>query len=103
MKIVSLVENTRLLDRKDLLTEHGLSLYILLKDLQILFDTGISGKFHQNAQKLNKNTADVTYAVISHHHFDHGGGLGTSWKQIRKPGSTCETAAPSSSLSTSLV
>jgi 7,8-dihydropterin-6-yl-methyl-4-(beta-D-ribofuranosyl)aminobenzene 5'-phosphate synthase len=77
MKIISLVENTRLLDRKDLHTEHGLSLYILLKDQQILFDTGISGNFHLNAQKLNVNIAKVTHAVISHHHFDHGGGLGT--------------------------
>jgi 7,8-dihydropterin-6-yl-methyl-4-(beta-D-ribofuranosyl)aminobenzene 5'-phosphate synthase len=77
MKIVSLIENTRLLDGKDLLTEHGLSLYILFKDQQFLFDTGISGKFHLNAQKLNVNIAKVTHAVISHHHFDHGGGLGT--------------------------
>jgi 7,8-dihydropterin-6-yl-methyl-4-(beta-D-ribofuranosyl)aminobenzene 5'-phosphate synthase len=77
MKIISLVENTRLLERKDLLTEHGLSLYILSKDQHILFDTGSSGNFHLNAQKLSVNTAKISLAVISHHHFDHGGGLGT--------------------------
>ena len=43
----------------------------------LLFDTGISGNFDLNAKKFNVNTAKVTIAVISHHHFDHGGGLAT--------------------------
>jgi 7,8-dihydropterin-6-yl-methyl-4-(beta-D-ribofuranosyl)aminobenzene 5'-phosphate synthase len=80
MEIISLVENTGLLNRKDLRTEDGLSLFILSKDQQILFDTGISGNFHLNAQKLNVNIAKVTHSVISHHHFDHGGGLLTFLK-----------------------
>ena len=50
MEIISLVENTGLLNRKDLRTEDGLSLFILSKDQQILFDTGISGNFHLNAR-----------------------------------------------------
>jgi 7,8-dihydropterin-6-yl-methyl-4-(beta-D-ribofuranosyl)aminobenzene 5'-phosphate synthase len=77
MEVISLIENTGLSNRKDLRTEHGLSLFIHSKDQHILFDTGTSGSFHPNAQKLNVNTADVTLAVISHHHFDHGGGLTT--------------------------
>jgi 7,8-dihydropterin-6-yl-methyl-4-(beta-D-ribofuranosyl)aminobenzene 5'-phosphate synthase len=77
MEVISLIENTGLLNRKDLHTEHGLSLFIGLKDQQILFDTGISGNFHLNAQKLDVNTSKVTHAIISHHHFDHGGGLAT--------------------------
>ncbi len=77
MKVISLVENLGLQDRKHFRTEHGLSLFISSKEHQILFDTGISGSFHLNAQKLNVNTANVTLAVISHHHFDHGGGLKT--------------------------
>jgi 7,8-dihydropterin-6-yl-methyl-4-(beta-D-ribofuranosyl)aminobenzene 5'-phosphate synthase len=77
MEVIALVENTGLSNRKDLRTEHGLSLFISFKDRRILFDTGISGNFHLNAQKLNVNTAKVTLAVISHHHFDHGGGLAT--------------------------
>ena len=80
MEIISLVENTGLLNRKDLRTEDGLSLFILSKDQQILFDTGISGNFHLNAEKLNVNIAKVTHSVISHHHFDHGGGLLTFLK-----------------------
>ena len=31
-------------------------------------------------QKLNVNIAKVTHSVISHHHFDHGGGLLTFLK-----------------------
>lgn len=84
MEVISLVENTALLDRKGLHTEHGLSLCISSKDQQILFDTGISGNFHWNAQKLNVDTAKVTLAVISHHHFDHGGGLATFFEANHK-------------------
>ncbi len=75
MEVVSLIENIG--HRKYLHTEQGLSLGILSKDQQILFDTGISGKFCRNAQELNVNTAGISLAVISHHHFDHGGGLAT--------------------------
>jgi 7,8-dihydropterin-6-yl-methyl-4-(beta-D-ribofuranosyl)aminobenzene 5'-phosphate synthase len=77
MEVISLIENTGLMDRKDLRIEHGLSLSISFKEQQILFDTGASGNFHLNAQKLSVNTAKTSLAVISHHHIDHGGGLHT--------------------------
>ena len=77
MKVVALVENTRLPHRKDLGAEPGLALCIYLPGQQILFDTGISRIFHSNAQHLNVDLSRVTLAVISHHHFDHGGGLAT--------------------------
>jgi 7,8-dihydropterin-6-yl-methyl-4-(beta-D-ribofuranosyl)aminobenzene 5'-phosphate synthase len=77
MEVMALIENTRLPARQGLRTEHGLSLLIRSKDQQILFDTGISGNFRPNAQKLKVDLAQVTQAVISHHHFDHGGGLAT--------------------------
>lgn len=73
MEVVSLIENTG--HRKDLRTEHGLSLSILSEGQRILFDTGISGKFHLNARALGVDTTQIDLAVISHHHFDHGGGL----------------------------
>jgi 7,8-dihydropterin-6-yl-methyl-4-(beta-D-ribofuranosyl)aminobenzene 5'-phosphate synthase len=77
MKIISLVENTRMLQRKDLHTEPGLSLCIFTEGRQILFDTGLSNKFYSNAQRLNVDISQVGLVVISHHHFDHGGGLAT--------------------------
>lgn len=75
MKVTCLVENTCLPDRTDLQPEHGLSLSILTGGRQTLFDTGISGKFIPNAVRLGVDIAQTDLAVISHHHYDHGGGL----------------------------
>ena len=73
MLIKALVENTTITD--DLGCEHGLSLYIETAKHKILFDVGASGLFFQNAKKLGVNIADVDFLVISHGHYDHGGGL----------------------------
>ncbi len=75
MKVVALIENTKLEGRGDLVAEHGLSLYIECNNKCVLFDTGASETFEQNARKLSINLRDVDVLVISHHHFDHGGGL----------------------------
>ena len=72
MRIVCLSENT---SRKNLLTEHGLSLYLETKRHKILFDVGQSGLFLRNAQALGVDLSAVDLAVISHGHSDHGGGL----------------------------
>lgn len=59
-------------------TEHGLSLFIELDcGTNILFDMGQSNLFAQNAKILNKNLSNVDFAIISHGHYDHGGGLAT--------------------------
>jgi 7,8-dihydropterin-6-yl-methyl-4-(beta-D-ribofuranosyl)aminobenzene 5'-phosphate synthase len=42
---------------------------------RILFDTGKSGSFLKNAHLLGINLALVDLAILSHGHFDHGGGL----------------------------
>lgn len=75
MKIWTLVENTTL--REDLSAEHGLSLYIQAQGMTILFDMGQTGAFARNARALGLNLKDVDAAVISHGHYDHGGGLRT--------------------------
>ncbi|MDD2234946.1 MAG: MBL fold metallo-hydrolase [Desulfitobacteriaceae bacterium] len=73
MLIKTLVENISI--SKDFGNEHGLSLYIETKKHKILFDVGASELFLQNAKKLDVNITDVDILVISHGHYDHGGGL----------------------------
>lgn len=75
MKITSLVENTSTVG---IPVEHGLSLYIQLDNgKNILFDMGQHNLFADNAKRLHLNIADIDIAIISHGHYDHGGGLRT--------------------------
>ncbi len=82
MIIKTLVENTS--TSKDFGNEHGFSLYIETNAHKILFDVGASELFLKNAEKLGVNITDVDFLVISHGHYDHGGGLKTFFKENTK-------------------
>lgn len=73
MKIKVLSENTA--GREDCPTEHGLSLYIETATKKILFDMGASSLFAENARRLAVDLAKIDFAVVSHGHDDHGGGI----------------------------
>lgn len=73
MKITSLVENTT--SDKRVRAEHGLSLYIETEKHKILFDMGQSELFYENAKALGIELSEIDIAILSHGHYDHGGGL----------------------------
>ena len=73
MIITSLLENTT--SRSGIAAEHGLSLYIETATHRILFDMGQTDLFARNAEVLGIDLVRVDLAVLSHGHYDHGGGL----------------------------
>ncbi|WP_123053386.1 MBL fold metallo-hydrolase [Clostridium sp. JN-1] len=74
MKVNILIENTKGYS-KDLICERGLSIYIEANDKRILFDTGRTGNFIKNANKMGINLQQIDAVILSHGHGDHGGGL----------------------------
>lgn len=77
--VVVLVDNMAL--RNDLRAEHGLSLWIEVDELRILFDTGQSSAFAKNAERLKVRCERAEAVVLSHGHFDHSGGLPLAMKR----------------------
>ncbi len=81
MKITALLENTA--GNAATRCEHGLSLYMETSSHRILFDMGQSDLFLKNAEALGIDLAKVDLAVLSHGHYDHGGGL-SAFLEINK-------------------
>lgn len=73
MKITVLAENISHFD--GIKAEHGLSLFIETDRHKILFDMGQTSLFAENAEKLGIDLESVNIAILSHGHYDHGGGL----------------------------
>ena len=53
----------------------GLSFFIETAEKKILFDTGLSGLFFTNAEKMGISLRDLDFLILSHGHSDHTGGL----------------------------
>jgi len=73
VEITSLIDHRKTPSKSKTTTEWGLSLYVNCGEFSLLFDTGSSGRFMDNAAVLGIDIGSVEFAVLSHGHFDHGG------------------------------
>ena len=73
MRIINLIENT--IGAAGLTPEHGLSFYIETKKHRLLMDAGASDLVLENALGKKVDLSRVDTVVLSHGHYDHGGGL----------------------------
>ena len=74
LKISTLIENLPDKDGK-LKFEHGFSAYIEDDGMRVLFDTGQTGVFMENAKQLGIDLAATDAVILSHGHYDHTGGM----------------------------
>ncbi|MBQ3078350.1 MAG: MBL fold metallo-hydrolase [Clostridia bacterium] len=74
MKIVVLVDNNTYID-VDVGGEPGVSIYLEDEGKSVLLDFGISDLFLKNAAFLGVSLDRLSYAVLSHKHYDHTRGL----------------------------
>ncbi|MDO5145664.1 MAG: MBL fold metallo-hydrolase [Eubacteriales bacterium] len=81
MKVHILVENTSC---GECAGEHGLSLYIEHEGKNYLIDTGATGLFSENAEKMGVDLAEIDEAFLSHAHYDHSGGFREFFAQNQK-------------------
>lgn len=73
MKTVCLVENTE--GTCGCAAEHGLSFYIETGTHKLLVDAGADDLILKNAAILHVDLAAVDTVILTHGHYDHGGGL----------------------------
>ena len=73
IKLKTLIENTSCGELWE--KEHGLSLYLETERHKLLFDTGKTSLFLTNAARMELDISRIDTVIISHGHYDHGGGL----------------------------
>jgi 7,8-dihydropterin-6-yl-methyl-4-(beta-D-ribofuranosyl)aminobenzene 5'-phosphate synthase len=78
MKITVLCENSVSLGLEcthHIWAEHGLSLFIEVNGINILFDTANAGQYVKNAKTMWIDLQKTDFVVLSHNHDDHSGWL----------------------------
>ncbi len=81
MVIKVLIENT---ETEGLFAEHGLCLYVEYRQKAYLIDSGASGLFAKNAEKLSVDLSRIDKAFLSHAHYDHAGGYAAFFERNQK-------------------
>jgi Metal-dependent hydrolases of the beta-lactamase superfamily II len=74
MKISVVSENTSTIS-SDFIARFGLGIVIQINNKLVLIDCGPDNSFTHNMNKLNISIQDIDYCIITHGHYDHGGGL----------------------------
>jgi len=74
VKVTVLVENSVFFMR-GLLAEHGWSVFLETDNGNYLLDTGPGKAIINNARLLGKELSSLKGIILSHHHYDHTGGL----------------------------
>ena len=72
IRITAVIENNT---DVGLPVEHGLALWIEADGKKFFFDLGQSSLFLDNARSLGIDVPEAQFAIISHGHYDHGGGI----------------------------
>ncbi len=83
-QLTVLLENS--VRKRSLKAEHGLSFWLELDGLCLLFDTGQTDLYCHNARQLGIDLSQADHLVLSHGHYDHGGGLASFPFQAADPG-----------------
>ena len=78
MKIHILIDN---IAAEGFESEWGLAIHIEFNGHNILLDTGASGLFALNADKLGIDLGKVDAGVLSHNHYDHADGIETFFER----------------------
>lgn len=81
MKATILIDN---ITKGALSAEWGLSVYIEYGGHKFLLDTGASGKFSQNAEKLGCSLEQAEFGILSHAHYDHADGMAVFFERNKK-------------------
>lgn len=74
VKATVLVENSVFFAR-DLVAEHGWAVFLETDAGNFLLDTGQGNAIIHNAKVLGKDLSSLKGIILSHHHYDHTGGL----------------------------
>jgi len=73
LRILALMENSD--GAPGTVAEHGLSFLVERDGRAVLFDTGKTGAFVDNARALGADLSAAEALVVSHGHYDHAGGV----------------------------
>lgn len=86
-QITVLMENSAA--QEPLAEEHGLSLLVEGADRRVLYDTGASPRFLNNARALGVSLNPLDALVLSHGHYDHTGGTAALLGEGIRPDVIC--------------